>query len=247
MKKYAVLSAVIACSLLSGCKEFMLGEQDKPGTIYVSSIPLLQQVLVNELPSFGGQFNETVMPSVCLFVSGQIDQASLDANLAKENVDAALLQQIVGREPTGYSVKCAAYISAKIFRTDIFLASEHLNVKDEGASEKITERLQQLTPSAVHVAQYLAELAASSSGMTFSSVADYKAFAHQQVAKTASTFVKTVMNDKVRTETYLEHGENAGYRFRLSDNTIVMSLYDTEWLGNGKAMGVEYKVKIHSQ
>ncbi|SQC93286.1 Uncharacterised protein [Cedecea neteri] len=83
-------------------------------------------------------------------------------------------------------MKCAAYISAKIFKTDIFLASEHLQANDEQTVELVAQRLQQLTPSAVHVAQYLAELAASSEGMTFASVADYQTFVRQQLSKNGS-------------------------------------------------------------
>lgn len=244
MRKCAILPAVIALAALAGCKEANKDDTRQQGMITVSSVPLLQQALVNEVPAPGGQLNEAVMSSICQYVAGQIDKAHLDASLAEQSLNASAFGTNDGKQPPDYALKCAAYISAKIFKTDIFLASEHLQANDEQAVEQIAQRLQQLTPSAVHVAQYLAQLAASSEGMTFATVADYQTFIHQQLSETAPAFVKSVMNDPAQPESYRDRGVNAGYRFRISDNTIVMSLYDADWLGNGKAMGTEYKVSI---
>lgn len=247
MIKYAMLPAVIALAALAGCKEAKKDDAYSQGGIAVSSVPLLQQTLVNEVPAPGGQLNEAAMSSVCQYVAGQTDKAHLDASLAAQNMDTSAFGGAEGKQVPDYAMKCAAYISAKIFKTDIFLASEQLQANDEQAVGQIAQRLQQLTPSAVHVAQYIAGLAASSEGMTFASVADYQAFVRQQLSKTAPAFVKSVMNDPAQPESYRERGVNAGYRFRISDNTIVMSLYDADWLGNGKAMGTEYKVSIQTK
>ncbi|SQC93287.1 Uncharacterised protein [Cedecea neteri] len=89
MRKYAVLPAVIALTAMTGCKEVKKDDTRSQGMITLSSVPLLQQALVNEAPAPGGQFNEAVMSSVCQYVAGQTDKAHLDASLAAQNIDTS--------------------------------------------------------------------------------------------------------------------------------------------------------------
>lgn len=260
MKNRWSLAIFILIPWLNGCdlKKDLLSRVDIPevkeksisiqdGTIYmsVSSVPLIQQVLEGNTPLFQGKTNNKIMEMVCQYAAGDISRETFDSYFESHNVDIDKLSQkdpgfkfLADKSITNYERGCASYINSKFFSYELLSQSEKLTDTDT-----FSKRLKQLTPTALLVSHYIAEIAATHN-KSYDSIQSFKYEINDYIAKTAKVFIMDVMHAKYTPELYDYGGKESGITYEVKGDRINLYMYGSLWLGQGKAMGTDYKINL---
>lgn len=217
------------------------------GTIYisVSSVPLIQQVLEQNTPLFQGKANNNIMEIVCLYAAGDITRESFDDYFSSHNIDINKLSSkdpgfkfLANKSMINYERGCASYISSKFFTYELLSQSE--KITDTVTFE---QRLKQLTPTALLVAHYIAKIGAMHN-KNYDSVQSFKNEVDDYISKTAKVFIMDVMHAKYNLKIYDYGGKESGITYEVSGDRINLYMYGSLWLGQGKAMGTDYKINL---
>lgn len=248
MRKVAGLT--VALMLLAGCDQIR-NAMDTSGYIRVSSVPLIQQVLVNGVPLFQGKPNEKIMEQVCNYVAGDQDKAQFDSFFTSNKVDVKKLATqdagfsfLANEDIHNYARGCASFIAASVLSTDYLFVADTEHAEGSEGQKALQERLTQLTPTAVHVASFIASLAEMNEHTQYQSVADFKESVAKTIASNSQSFVREVMHDAVNFSDYKNGGKESGYAFAITGRDIALNLNGETWLGEGVAMGTQYEIKV---
>lgn len=233
---------------ITGCDEKKTTEKSalrQVNYITVSSIPLIQQVLESNTPLFQGKTNANIMRLVCQYVSGDITRETFDEYFISRHVDIKQLAEkdagfrfLADRDKGNYAKGCASYITSKFFSYEMLILDEKISDADILAT-----RLKQLTPTALKVSQYIAEIAATQDKQ-YDSIAAYKKDVESYILVSAKRFITDVTHEKYDPALYEAGGKESGITYEIRGDSLKIYIYGELWLGQGKAMGSEYKVSI---
>lgn len=216
--------------------------------ISVSSVPLIQQVLEKNTPLFQGRTNANIMKLVCQYVSGDIPKETFDEYFKSRHVDIAKLAEqdhgfrfLANQTKGNYEKGCASYIASKFFSYEMLTLDENISDIDT-----LTSRLKQLTPTVLKVSHYIAEIAAVKN-KKYNSVSEFKGDVEYYISMNSKEFIYNVMHEKYEPTMYSIGGGESGITYEIKGDGIRVYIYGELWLGQGKAMGTEYKVSIKSR
>lgn len=250
MKLKWILCLSVITPWINGCdvkKESDQVSVHQTNYISVSSVPLIQQVLESNTPLFQERTNTKIMELVCQYVAGDISKESFDDYFTSRHVDIKKLAQqdagfqfLADRTEGNYETGCASYIASKFFSYGMLTLDENIT-----NTETLNIRLKQLTPTALKVAHYIAEIA-SANNQKYDSIDEYKSDVKSYISMSAKRFITSVMHDKYDPTLYGLGKKEPGITYEIKGDSFRLYIYDELWLGQGKAMGTEYKVSIKS-
>lgn len=251
MRNFLGLASAIV--LLAGCDQLNLSGNEN-GYIRVSSVPLIQQVFTHNVPLFQGKSNEKIMEQVCNYVAGNENKEEFQRFFTGNKVDVKKLADqdagfsfLANEEINNYARGCVSFIVTSVLSSDYVLSSQGGLKDDESKQKFLQERLIQLTPTAIRVSSFIASLAEKHEQDKYQSIEDFKKDVSQTIDDNSLEFIKEVMHGKVNMSDYKNEGAESGYSFSITGREISFYLNGSEWLGNGYAMGTNYKVNIKNK
>lgn len=246
-KASVLIIGLLVTSLLTGCEKLttILHIND----IKVSSLPLIQQQIVSQVPLFKGKRDNAIMDNICAYVSGYNNKDTYQNFYVIHNMDVDALAKsddgyryVATADKESLMNSCAAYIASTFFTQQALLG----NLPPDTPENQLQVRLINLTPIALATIKVLAEISAETQGRSYASLEEFKKSISRRFRAQSETLIAKTFNSDFLLADYDSSGKENGYSYNFENGQVGIYLYGEQWLGNGKIMGKQYFIFLNT-
>ncbi|BDH45568.1 hypothetical protein TUM12370_16120 [Salmonella enterica subsp. enterica serovar Choleraesuis] len=244
MKKIVPI-ILTGCVLLSGCDNAHTATADAPG-IKAAALPLIQDAIAHQVPSFDGHWDANIMAQVCRLASGEQDSQAFSGWFIQHGVDVnALAASDAG---FGFIAKINE-ASAKVACAAWLVSSQLSPLEAWGSAvdsdEKLNSKMAPMTPLVSQTVELLSRMASATTQKTQPSEQDYRQAVVAAFTQQAPGYIQATLKGRFVPGDYLRPGSQNGlYRYRLQNGQTEVYFNGVTWLGAGKIKGELYTVTL---
>lgn len=247
MKLY--IAVICGAFCLSGCDDTRY-ESAKTGSLQVSSLPVMQDVISREVPTFANEWNAPVMNKICEVAEESLSLEQFRNWFSERGVDIQKLAEMdtgfrfVSKADKPMLVQaCAAWL----------VASLSAPVQARGETDKNmdqwVEKMNRQTPVVKVIIDHMASLAAEVSNPSgYTSEEDFRQVVSDKFKLHAQSLVDQALKTKFLLADYNQPGRNELiYRYVIKDGRMHVLYNGVQWLGAEQIKGYSYRFSVNQE